>query len=180
MRFLFLWIFPFNVQLILIPFLESNNKFICMRVFTILLLISMSTALWAQDSTTNDRTNDIALIQSFIKELANENRAVDIVLSQYVTVENPSAEIYDYLEVSLEEIRINLLSKNIDEIKYIPYNQMSKKEIMDIDPEDLDINGMYFLYYRKRQMLAVYIENAKIVSFTLVSKGNNKAHFVLY
>ncbi|SKB45680.1 hypothetical protein SAMN05660841_00620 [Sphingobacterium nematocida] len=151
-----------------------------MRVLITLLLISFTSNLWAQDSQPKDHTKNIAIIQSFIKDLANENKAVDIVLSKYLIVENPSDEIYDYLEVSLEEVRINLLSKDIKEINYIPYNQMPTKDIKDIDPEDLDTAQMYFLHYRKRQMLAVYMENGKIASFTLVSKGNNKAHFVLY
>lgn len=151
-----------------------------MRIFITLLLISISSSLWAQDTTTNNRTKEIATIQSFIKDLANENKAVDIILSQYLIVENPSSEIYDYLEVSLEEVRLNLLSKEIKDINYIPYSLMPKKEIRDIDPEELNTDSMYFLHYRKRQMLAVYLENGKIASFTLVSKGNNKAHFVLY
>ncbi len=151
-----------------------------MKILISFLFIALSSSLWAQESTPKDHTKDITLIQSFIRDLANENKAVDIILSQYLIVENPSDEIYDYLEVSLEEVRINLIAKNLEEIDYIPYSKMPKKEIRDIDPEGLDTSNMYFLHYRKRQMLAVYLENGKIGSFTLVSKGNNLAHFVLY
>lgn len=151
-----------------------------MRVLITLLLISFTSCLWAQETKPTDHPKNIGTIQSFINDLANENKAVDIILSKYLIVENPSNEIYDYLEVSLEEVRINLLSKNIAEINYIPYSQMPAKEIRDIDPEDLNTDQMYFLHYKKRQVLAVYMENGKIASFTLVSKGNNKAHFVLY
>ncbi|MDR2284109.1 MAG: hypothetical protein LBE37_12915 [Sphingobacterium sp.] len=151
-----------------------------MKILISFLFIALSSSLWAQESTPKDHTKDITLIQSFILDLANENKAVDIILSQYLIVENPSDEIYDYLEVSLEEVRINLIAKNLEEIDYIPYSKMPKKEIRDIDPEGLDTSNMYFLHYRKRQMLAVYLENGKIGSFTLVSKGNNLAHFVLY
>ncbi|WP_164122260.1 MULTISPECIES: hypothetical protein [Sphingobacterium] len=151
-----------------------------MRVVFTFLLILFTSNLWAQKEQPTDHPKNIGTIQSFIKDLADENKAVDIVLSKYLIIENPSDEIYDYLEVSLEEVRINLLSKDIREINYIPYSQMPTKDIKDIDPEDLNTEQMYFLNYRKRQMLAVYIENGKIASFTLVSKGNNKAHFVLY
>ncbi|WP_164108871.1 MULTISPECIES: hypothetical protein [Sphingobacterium] len=151
-----------------------------MRVVFTFLLILFTSNLWAQKVQATDHPKNIGTIQSFIKDLADENKAVDIVLSKYLIIENPSDEIYDYLEVSLEEVRINLLSKDLKEINYIPYSQMPTKDIKDIDPEDLNTEQMYFLNYRKRQMLAVYIENGKIASFTLVSKGNNKAHFVLY
>ena len=127
-----------------------------------------------------DSIDDLTIIKSFIQDLANENKAADVILSQYIVVEEPSDEKYDYLEVSLQEIRINLISKKIDDIAYIPFHQMPRKDIRDIDTEGLDTTSMYFLYYKKRQMLAIYVEKGKIGSFTLVSKGNNKAHFVLY
>lgn len=145
-----------------------------------MLFVCVSCILFAQTPTTKDSPKDIAIIQSFVKDLSDKNKAVDVVLSQYLVVENPSSDIYDYLEVSLEEVRINIMSKNIQEIEYIPFAKMPAKEVRDIDPEGLDTNKMYFLYYKKRQMLAVYIEGDKIGSFTLVAKGNNKAHFVLY
>lgn len=150
------------------------------RLFTIVLSIFLSSSLFAQDNKVNAYKSDIEIIKSFINDLSEENRAVDVVLSQHLVVESPSDEIYDYLEVSLEEIRINLFSKKLNEIQYIPYDKMPRKEINDIDPEGLDTTKMYFLKYKNRQMLAVYLENGKIGSFTLVSKGNGKAHFVLY
>jgi len=101
-------------------------------------------------------------------------------LSKYVIIENPNDELYDYLEVSLDELRINLLSKKIEDIQYIPFAQMPRKDIRDIDLEELDSNRVYFLHYRNRQVVALYLAQDKIASFTLVSKGNNKAHFVLY
>ena len=124
--------------------------------------------------------NDIEILKSFIQDLANEDIRSDVILSQYVIVENPNDELYDYLEVSLDEIRINLMSKNIEDIRYTSFHQMRRKEVHDIDLEDLDSNRVYFLHYKNRQLLAVYLEQDKIASFTLVSKGNRKAHFVLY
>ncbi|TJZ61214.1 hypothetical protein FAZ15_08410 [Sphingobacterium olei] len=146
-------------------------------LISIFTLLSPFTFAQNQDST---RQKDIQLIKKFIADLGNENIAVDVILSQYIKVDHPSNETYDYLEVSLEEVRINVLYKHIADITYIPYANMPRKEIRDIDPEELDINRMYFLQYKKRQVLAVYIEKDKIASFTLVSKGNNLAHFVTY
>jgi len=57
---------------------------------------------------------------------------------------------------------------------------MPKKDIKDIDIESLNPDNIYFLYYRNKQMLAVYLEEEKIASFTLVANGKGKAHFVLY
>src|SRR5690606_36450149 len=122
----------------------------------------------------------IVLIQSFIGDLADHNKAIDVILSQHVLVNHPSDELYDYLEASLMEIRINLMTKKIDDIAYTSYDNMPHREVRDIDPEGLCTNNMYFLHHKKRQMLAVYVEDGKIGSFTLVSKGGNKAHFVRY
>lgn len=151
-----------------------------MRIFLSHILLILSTSAFAQDSTQNNNKEDIQVIQSFIQDLADENKALDIILSQHLLVNEPSDELYDYLEVSLQEVRINLMSKKISEINYIPFAKMPRRDVRDIDPEDLDTNNMYFLHYRNRQMLAVYVENGKIGSFTLVSKGYNKAHFVRY
>ena len=150
-----------------------------MRITLSLLLTFFSSFLFAQEPVLDSTTND-NILKTFITKLADENIATDVILSQYLIIEEPSDDMYDYLEVSLDEIRINLMSKNIDEINYIPYNKMPNKEIKDIDLENLNPNDVYFLHYKERQMLAIYLENGKIGSFTLVANGNGKAHFVLY
>lgn len=150
-----------------------------MRLLFTFLLFLQSITLFGQDTVSN-KLDDLQLIKQFIAELANENKRADVVLSQYVQVNNPGEELYDYLEASLEEIRINLMTKNIEDIQYIPYAQMQRKEIKDIDLEGLNSDHIYFLKYRGRHLLALYVEKDKIASFTLVSKGYNKAHFVLY
>lgn len=150
-----------------------------MRLLLIFLFCISSLSGFPQSAEHNVAV-DIELLKDFIHDLSDENISVDVILSQYIAVNNPSDEGYDYLEVSLEEIRLNVLYKNKDEIQYTNYIDMPRNAVSDIDPEGLDTKKMYFLNYRKRQMLAAYIENGKIASFTLVSKGNNKAHFVRY
>ncbi len=149
-------------------------------VLSFILTGLWTTLLFAQTIEQKDHAKDIAVIQSFIADLADDSKAIDVVLSQHLLIQNPSDELYDYLEVSLQEVRINLMTKRAEDIIYTPYSSMPRKEIIDIDPEGLDIQNMYFLHYKKRQMLAVYVENNKIGSFTLVSKGGRKAHFVKY
>ncbi len=151
-----------------------------MRILLSFIFIVLAASLQAQEATKKDCLNDTAIVKSFIEDLADENKAIDVILSQHILVKYPSDELYDYLEASLTEIRINLMTKKMEDIMYISYNNMPQKEVKDIDPEALDTNKMYFLNYKKRQMLAVYIESGKIGSFTLVSKGGNKAHFVRY
>jgi hypothetical protein len=150
-----------------------------MRILLTILFSIQSIFLFAQDSIPVKK-DDIKILKEFIYDLANNEIRADVILSKYVIVENSNDELYDYLEVSLDEIRINLMSKNIEDIQYIPYAQMSRKDIRDIDLEELDSDRIYFLQYRNRQVAAIYLEQDKIASFTLVSKGNNKAHFVLY
>ena len=123
---------------------------------------------------------DIALIKDFIAEVADESQRADIILAKYVAIEQTHTdEGYDYLEASIEEIRLNLQPKNLDEIEYIPFRALPKRETRDIDPEGKPTDRMYFLHYKERQMLAVYLADNKIASFTLVSKGD-RAHFVTY
>lgn len=150
-----------------------------MRILLTILFSIQSIFLFAQDSIPVKK-DDIKILKEFIYDLANNEIRADVILSKYVIVDNANDELYDYLEVSLDEIRINLMSKNIEDIQYIPYAQMSRKDIRDIDLEELDSDRIYFLQYRNRQVAAIYLEQDKIASFTLVSKGNNKAHFVLY
>ena len=151
-----------------------------MRTLLTLVLLSVSSLLMAQKSNLDSVNTDHSVLQAFISQLADQDIAVDIIMSQYMNIEQPTADIYDYLEVSLEEIRINLMTKNIADILYIPYNKMAKKDIKDIDIEGLNSNDIYFLYYKNRQMLALYLEDNKVASFTLVANGKGKAHFVLY
>lgn len=131
-----------------------------------------------EDIDSNRASIDIA--KNFIYDLADLDIATDIVLSQHVLIKEADDEMYDYLLASLDEIRLNLMSKNVGDIQFIRYTDMPKREIRDIDTEEKDVENMFFLHYRKRQMSALYIENGRIASFTLVSKGNNKAHFVTY
>ena len=126
------------------------------------------------------KPSDIKVIKNFIQDLANEEIALDVILSKYVVIEDGTDELYDYLDVSLQEIRLNLMSKNINQIQYKNYRELPKKEVRDIDPEDLALENMYFLYHKDRLVTSIYVENNKIYSFTLVSKGENMAHFVLY
>lgn len=151
------------------------------RCLSIILIMFSSFLSFAQTPVVDTVfSKDTALLDTFITKLADENVAVDVIMSQYMIIEEPTYDLYDYLEASLEEIRINLLSKNIAEIKYIPFLKMNKKNIKDIDLEGLNPEKVYFLYYKERQMLAIYIEEEKIASFTLVANGKGKAHFVLY
>lgn len=151
-----------------------------MRIIFSILFFIQSMTIFAQDSIPTTKKDDMFIIKDFIQDLANKEIRTDVILSKYIIVENPTDELYDYLEVSLDEIRINLLNKKLNEIQYIPYAQMPRKDVREIDLEELDSNRIYFLNYKNRQLLAVYLHNEKIASFTLVAKGNNKAHFVLY
>ncbi|NGM60377.1 hypothetical protein G5B30_00470 [Sphingobacterium sp. SGG-5] len=151
-----------------------------MRMLLSLIFLLGLSSVQAQDVKPQDDSKNKTIIQSFIADLADNNKAIDVILSQHVLVQHPSDELYDYLEASLMEIRINLMTKRIEDIAYTPYSNMPPKEIRDVDPEGLCTHNMYFLHHKKRQMLAVYVEEGKIGSFTLVSKGGNKAHFVRY
>lgn len=147
-------------------------------LFTVLFL---ATTFSANAQGKSHTTADINLIKDFIHQVAIDSIRPDLILSQHVLLEETASdEQYDYLEASIEEIRLNLQTKNLDEIEYLPYNSLPRKETNDIDPEGKPTDRMYFLKYKKRQMLAVYIEEDKIASFTLVSKGNNRARFITY
>ena len=122
----------------------------------------------------------LTTVQGFIDDLADLDKPIDVIMSQWVIVDHPSDELYDYLEISLQEIRLNLSSKNVDQIVFKNYRELPIKEVRDIDIEDQDINNMFFLYYKQRLVTSLYVEGDKIRSFTLVSKGDNMAHFVTY
>ncbi len=133
-----------------------------------------------ENSENKSSKENLSLVKNFIHDLANDQNALDVILSQYVTVNDPSDEMYDYLEVSLQEIRINLMTKKLENIQYKTFTQLPRKEVKDIDPEDMDVNNMYFLYHKDRLVTSIYVEDGKIASFTLVSKGEEMAHFVTY
>jgi hypothetical protein len=150
-------------------------------ILSILFVCLSLNPTFAQEHTKDSTNyNTESVVKHFIAQLANPDIAVDIILSQHVIVEEPSDELYDYLEVSLEEIRINLMSKKIEEIQYVPFQKMAKKDIKDIDLEGLNPDNVFFLYYKGRQMLGIYVEQNAIGSFTLVANGKGKAHFILY
>ncbi|MCI0922374.1 hypothetical protein [Sphingobacterium rhinopitheci] len=151
-----------------------------MRTILAFVLTLSSFFSFAQQEQNANTTCDSTILRSFIAQLAEDSIAYDVILSQYMTIEKPNNDIYDYLEASLGEIRVNLMNKKLDEITYIAYSKMPKKDIKDIDIESLNPDNIYFLYYRNKQMLAVYLEEEKIASFTLVANGKGKAHFVLY
>lgn len=149
------------------------------------LLFLSPTISFAQFEHGDDRTeaynvNSRDIATDFIYDLNDNEIALDVILSKWVIVNEPSDELYDYLEVSLEEIRLNLNSKNIEQIEIKNYAELPRKEVRDIDPEDLDVDNMYFVYYKNRLVTSIYVEGDKIGSFTLVSKGNEMAHFVTY
>lgn len=149
-----------------------------MRTYLISILLLLPFSIYAQEEIADK--NDFTVLNSFIEELANPKVAPDIIISKYILVEDPSNEIYDFLEARIEEIRLNLTYKNTKDIIYTAYNELPKKETKDIDLEGLNPDGVYFLYYNKQQILGLYIKDSKIASINLVAKGNKKAHFVLY
>lgn len=151
-----------------------------MRILLILTLSLLCYTTSAQDHKEVNKEDSITIIHRFIEKLANPNIATDVIMSQYLLVNHPSDEIYDYLEARLEEIRLNLSSKNLEDISYKSYQELPHKETKDIDLENINPQNIYFLYYNNKQILAIYIKDQHIASVSLVAKGNNKAHFVLY
>ena len=133
------------------------------------------------DSLETTQEQDLAIIQHFMETIAQDELRADVILSQQVLLEKElDSDSYDYLEASIDEIRLNIQLKELSQIDYIPFSKLPRQETRDIDPEGKPTNKMYFLKYKGRLLLSVYIDKAKISSFTLVSKGNNKAHFVTY
>lgn len=152
------------------------------RLLIFILLVTQPICIFSQTEEVAVPThrNPIEVANGFIDDLANPELALDIILSHWVIVEDPSAELYDYLEVSLEEIRLNLSTKKRELLELKNYHDLPAREVRDIDPEDLNVDNMYFLYHNQRLVTSLYIEGDKIGSFTLVSKGDNLAHFVSY
>ena len=161
--------------------MESNR--IMKKIIIYFILFSLPVISFSQSTAEeSDNTSEKGLqyVKTFIESLADEDQALDVILSQHVIVQHPSDELYDYLEVSLQEIRINLSTKDLSQITYKGYHELPRKEVSDIDPENLNTNNMYFLYYKNRLITSIYVIDKKIGSFTLVSKGENLAHFVTY
>ncbi|KGE15202.1 hypothetical protein [Sphingobacterium deserti] len=150
------------------------------KFFIALTFLVLSTAMGhGQEQSKQDR--DFSLIDSFLTDVDDASVRPDVILSKHVLIEKTDTdEGYDYLEASISEIRLNVQSKELNEIEAIPFRELPKKETRDIDPEGKSTDDMYFLFYKGRQMLALYLKENKIASFTLVSKGNNVAHFVTY
>lgn len=152
-----------------------------MRTIITILVMVLTNALYAQDTPSATNTSHLDIIHNFINDIANSESRSDVILNKHVWLSDSlDNDMYDYLEASIEEIKLNLSTKNIDEIQYISFQQLPRKETRDIDPEGKPTENMYFLKYKGRQMLAIYIVDNRIASFTLVSKGNRVAHFVTY
>lgn len=150
-----------------------------MRIILTLFIVVQSFSLFAQ-AHTDTPNSDIKIIKNFIQDLSNQDIQTDVILSKYLIVDNPNDELYEYLLVSLDEKRLNVMSKRIEDIQIIHYKDMPKKQVRDIDLENIDAHHVYFLHYKQSQVVALYLKENKIASFTLVSKGNNLAHFVQY
>jgi len=150
------------------------------KFFIASTLLIFSTALGCCQETSKQE-RDFSVIDSFLTDVDDTSFRPDVILSKHILIEKTNTdEGYDYLEASISEIRLNLQSKELDRIEAIPFHELPKKDTRDIDPEGKSTDDMYFLFYKGRQMLALYLKEGKIASFTLVSKGNNLAHFVTY
>ncbi|WP_343563543.1 hypothetical protein [Sphingobacterium sp.] len=126
-------------------------------------------------------SENITVLKKFVHRLNDTNLATDIILSQDIlTAKNLDEDQQEYLLASIDEIRINVQSKDISKLEFINFLQAGRKETYDIDLEGIDPKQVYFVRYLNRFVFAAVIQDKKIASFTLVSKGNNKAHFVFY
>ena len=173
-----------NDSLIFWRILASNTRYKhckMTRFFSFFIAILFSQSLFSQsEPLMRSEGASLQTAQDFIDDLANHDLALDVILSNWVVVENPSDELYDYLEVSLEEIRLNLSTKDIMSLEFKNYRDLPVREVRDIDPEGLATDQMFFIYHKGRLVTSLYLIDKKIGSFTLVSKGNNLAHFVTY
>ncbi|UIR55174.1 hypothetical protein LZQ00_12935 [Sphingobacterium sp. SRCM116780] len=150
-----------------------------LRNVLILLTFIIPNSSFAQENKPSE--SNLIYINKFVKDLNNTNIATDVILSQYITITNElTDEYFEYLQVSLDEVRLNIQMKDISQIQYINYFQLPKKETRDIDLEGKNANNIYFLKIKDRLVVALYLDAGKIASFTLVSKGDNLAHFVTY
>lgn len=139
----------------------------------------LATSLPAQESLA--AKEPVAVLKKFVQRLNDADLATDIILSQdIITAKNLDEDQQEYLLASIDEIRINVQSKDINKLEYINFVEAGRKETYDIDLEGIDPQQVYFVRYLKQFVFAAVIRDKKIASFTLVSKGNNKAHFVFY
>lgn len=170
-------------------FFISVNPFHHMRVLAIMMTYLKSICLlllliapkinFGQENEAAE--TNVVLIKKFVAALYNPSTATDVILSQYVTINKElTDEYFEYLEASLNEVRLNIQMKDSNQIQYINYYQLPKKETRDIDLEGKNANHIYFLKVKDRLVVSLYLDSGKIGSFTLVSKGNNLAHFVTY
>lgn len=144
-------------------------------IFTFLITLELS----AQQE--NIDSSDLFIIDTFIKELADEETPLDVILSQYIEMSSEiDDDMIDYLIASLQEIRLNLQSKDIQKLEVLTYDQLPARESKHIDVEDKQTDSMYFIHYNKKSVFSLYLQSSKIFSFTLVSNEYNKVHFVTY
>ena len=145
----------------------------------IILVFMLPNIIFAQENKVSD--TNLAIVKKFIIALNEPSIATDVILSQFITIKKElTDEYYEYLEASLNEIRLNIQTKDISQIQYLNYRQLPKKETRDIDLEEKNADNIYFLKIKDRLIVSLYLDTEKIASFTLVSKGNNLAHFVTY
>lgn len=151
-----------------------------MRTFLILIFSFLVTLeLSAQQD--NVDSSDLLIIDTFIKELGDEETPLDVILSQYIEMSSKiDDDMIDYLIASLQEIRLNLQIKDIEKLEILTYDQLPAKERKYIDLADKQTDSMYFIHYNKKNVFSLYLQNGKIFSFTLVSNEHNKVHFVTY
>ncbi|WP_336829992.1 hypothetical protein [Sphingobacterium multivorum] len=148
-------------------------------LFFMFISCIVSQSLFAQEQQTSNE--QVVVLKRFVQRLHDPNLATDIILSQdLITSKKLDEDLQEYLLASIDEIRINVQSKDINQLEYLSFVQAGRKETSDIDLEGIDSQQVYFVKYLKRFVFAAVIRDKKIASFTLVSKGNNKAHFVFY
>lgn len=122
-----------------------------------------------------------AFIENFVEDLANDSIALDVILSQKVALsENLDDEMLDYLLASLQEIRFNLKWKDKEKIKITPYLSLPRKAQEPIDFDGYSPEDVFFVQHNERTVFSILLGKEKIASFTLVSKGNNRRHFITY
>lgn len=144
-------------------------------IFTFLITLELS----AQQE--NIDSSDLFIVDTFIKELADEETPLDVILGQYIEMSSEiDDDMIDYLIASLQEIRLNLQSKDIQKLEVLTYDQLPARESKHIDVEDKQTDSMYFIHYNKKSVFSLYLQSSKIFSFTLVSNEYNKVHFVTY
>lgn len=150
-----------------------------LRNTCIFLLFLIPNINFAQEN--NVSNSNLTIVKKFVTALNDKEIATDVILSQYIIINKKlTDEYYEYLEASLNEVRLNIQMKDISQIQYLNYYQLPKKETRDIDLEGKNAANVYFLKIKDRLIVSLYLEADKIASFTLVSKGNNLAHFVTY